>query len=99
MNTQEIMNLSLELAGLDEVPEDSGILVEGENIKKVGFGVDIEAAEMLIAKELGLDLVISHHPTGGSPRINLHQVMKNQIQRMTDAGVPINKAQKLFRNK
>ncbi|HHY13679.1 MAG TPA: hypothetical protein GX526_03450 [Thermoanaerobacterales bacterium] len=97
MNTQEIMDLSLELADLNEIPEDSGILVEGENIKKVGFGVDIEAAEMLIAKELGLDLVISHHPTGGSPRINLHQVMKNQIERMTDAGVPINKAQKALR--
>lgn len=97
MTTQDIMKLALELAGLDEIPEDSGILVEGRNIKKVGFGVDIEAAEILIARELGLDLVISHHPTGGSPSINLYQVMKNQISRMTDAGVPINKAQKAIK--
>ncbi len=34
MNTQDIMNLALELAGLTEVPVDSGIIVEGDNIKK-----------------------------------------------------------------
>lgn len=34
MNTKEIMNVALELAGLKEVPEDSGIIVEGNNIKK-----------------------------------------------------------------
>ncbi len=94
MNTKQIMDLALELANLKEIPADSGIITEGENIKKVMIGVDMEAAEMLIAKELNVDLVITHHPVGGSPRINLHQVMKNQIDRMVEAGVPINKAQK-----
>ncbi|NPV43910.1 MAG: hypothetical protein HPY70_08045 [Firmicutes bacterium] len=97
MNTQEIMNLALEMAGLDEVPEDSGILVEGDNIKKVAFGVDMEAAEILIARELGVDLVITHHPAGGKPIINLYRVMKSQIDRMVEAGVPINKAQKALK--
>ncbi|MTI95717.1 MAG: hypothetical protein FH749_09580 [Firmicutes bacterium] len=96
MNTKQIMDIALELAGLTEVPEDSGIIFEGENIKKVMIGVDMEAAEMLIAKELGVDLVITHHPVGGSPRVNLHQVMKAQIDRMVAAGVPINKAQKVL---
>ncbi|SET25020.1 Nif3-like dinuclear metal center hexameric protein [Anaerobranca gottschalkii] len=99
MNTKEIMDLALQLAGLDEVPEDSGIIVEGENIKKVAIGVDMELAEMLLAKELGVDLVITHHPKGGSPMINLHKVMKAQIDRMVEAGVPINKAQKALAEK
>lgn len=94
MNTNEIMSIALELAGLDKIPEDSGVIVEGENIKKVAIGVDMELAEMMLAKELGADLVITHHPSGGSPRINLHKVMDNQIDRMVEAGVPINKAQK-----
>ncbi|MBM7615389.1 Nif3-like dinuclear metal center hexameric protein [Alkaliphilus hydrothermalis] len=94
MNTQEIMDLALELAGLKEVPEDCGIIVEGDNIKKVAIGVDMELAELMLAKELGVDLVITHHPTGGSARINLHKVMDNQIDKMVAAGVPINKAQK-----
>ena len=96
MNTKEIMDIALELAKLEEIPADSGIIVKGENIKKAAIGVDMELAEMLLAKELGADLVITHHPTGGSPRINLHEVMNNQIDSMVRAGVPINKAQKVL---
>lgn len=99
MNTKEIMDIALQLAGLDEIPPDSGIIVQGENIKKVAIGVDMELSEMLLAKELGVDLVITHHPTGGSPRIDLHKVMDNQIDRMVEAGVPINKAQKALSEK
>lgn len=94
MNTKEIMDIALKLAGLDEIPADSGIIVEGENIKKVAIGVDMELAEMMLARELGADLVITHHPSGGEPRVNLHKVMDNQIDSMVKAGVPINKAQK-----
>lgn len=99
MNTKEIMDLALELASLTEVPEDSGIIVEGEKIKKLAIGVDMELAEMMLAKELGADLVITHHPKGGNPALNLHKVMKAQIDRMVLAGVPINKAQKVLAEK
>ncbi|SCY18350.1 Nif3-like dinuclear metal center hexameric protein [Alkaliphilus peptidifermentans] len=99
MNTKEIMKVALDLVGLEEIPVDSGIIVEGENIKKVAIGVDMELAEMMLARELGVDLVITHHPTGGSPRINLHKVMDNQIDSMVRAGVPINKAQKALSEK
>lgn len=94
MNTQEIMDLALKMAGLKETPADSGIIVSGKDIKKAAFGVDMEAAEMLIAREIGVDLVITHHPVAGAPRLNLYKVMENQISRMVTAGVPINKAQK-----
>ncbi len=94
MNTEEILALACAQAGLDAVPEDSGVLVPGEKIRRVMVGVDMEAAEILIAKQLGFDAVITHHPKGGLPMLNLHQVMDNQIERMVQAGVPINKAQK-----
>jgi len=99
MNTNEIMDIALQLAGLNEIPADSGIIVEGENIKKVAIGVDMELAEMMLARELGADLVITHHPSGGGPRVNLHKVMENQIDSMVRAGVPINKAQKALTEK
>ena len=99
MNTKQIMDVALEMTGLTEIPEDSGIIVEGENIKKLAIGVDMELAEMLLAKELGADLVITHHPKGGNPALNLHKVMKAQIDRMVLAGVPINKAQKVLSEK
>ncbi|MDW7672987.1 MAG: Nif3-like dinuclear metal center hexameric protein [Bacillota bacterium] len=94
MNTEEILQLACATAGLREVPADSGVLVPGDNIKKVLVGIDMEAAEILIAKQLGFDAVITHHPKGGAPMLNLYQVMDNQIERMVEAGVPINKAQK-----
>lgn len=99
MNTQHIMDVSLGLAGLKETPADSGVIVEGENIRKVAFGVDIEVGELLLARELGVDAVITHHPKGGLPFVEFHNVMTNQIETMVRAGVPINKAQKILRER
>lgn len=35
-----------------------------KSIKKVMVGVDIDAGELLVAKSLGVDAVIGHHPVG-----------------------------------
>ncbi|KXG74826.1 Nif3-like dinuclear metal center hexameric protein [Thermotalea metallivorans] len=99
MNTTEIMNIALELAGLQEIPWDSGISVEGNDIKKVLIGIDMETPELLLAKELGMDLVISHHPHTGEQEVYFHKVMAVQIDKMVEFGVPINKAQKALKKK
>lgn len=65
MDTKQILDLALSMAGMSEVPGDSGVLVHGENIKKVLIGVDMGTAEILLARELKVDLVIGHHPVGG----------------------------------
>ncbi|HLA23912.1 MAG TPA: Nif3-like dinuclear metal center hexameric protein [bacterium] len=62
MTTDEIMALALEMAGFPAVPEDSGIFVEGRDIRRVLFGVDVGPAELQLARSLGMDLVIAHHP-------------------------------------
>lgn len=94
MNTKEIMDVALSLAEISEVPVDSAVINEGNNIKKVLIGVDMDTPELIIAKQMGYDLVISHHPHTGSPEINFHNVMLRQIDKMVEFGVPINKAQK-----
>lgn len=99
MNTKEIMNLALEMAGLDEIPADSGIMIEGQGIKKILFGIDMETPEMLLARELGADCVISHHPMSGRPVVDFYKVMDIQIDKMMEFGIPINKAQKALRKK
>lgn len=93
MNTEEIFALALKAAGLTEAPADSGVIVPGERIKKIAFGIDIDTAEIMLAKELGFDCVITHHPHSVH-KVDLYKVMDNQIERMVEAGVPINKAQK-----
>lgn len=99
MNTEKMMEIALGLARLTEVPEDSGINVEGDNIKKVLIGVDMETQELLLGKELGVDCVVSHHPKADESRVEFSKVMKVQIDRMVKFGVPINKAQKVLRKK
>ncbi|MCL2007945.1 MAG: hypothetical protein FWG77_07645 [Treponema sp.] len=92
MNTQEMMDSALKLAGLDKMPEDCGIDVEGSNIKRVLMGVDMDTAELLLAKELGYDCVVSHHPRNTNP--NKLEVLNTHIHKLEALGVPRNKAQK-----
>jgi hypothetical protein len=65
---------------LADVPEDSGVIFDtGRPIRRAMFGVDMEAAEIIIAKQLGYDAVITHHPKGGYPMVNLYQVMETRL--------------------
>ena len=94
MNTQNLMNTALKLANLDAMPYDTNIIVEGENIKKVLIGIDMETPELLLAQQLGFDCVVSHHPKADSCVVDFAKVMDVQIARMVKSGVPIKKAQK-----
>jgi putative NIF3 family GTP cyclohydrolase 1 type 2 len=99
MNTKQMMDIAIELAGLNEVPHDSGINLVGDNIKKVLIGIDMETPELLLGKELGYDCVVSHHPKAEGSVVNFSKVMDVQIDKMVEFGVPINKAQKVLRKK
>jgi len=92
MNTKQMMDVALELAGLDEMPADCDVTVPGENIKKVLAGVDMETAELLLAKELGYDCVVAHHPKNTNTK--MLDVMDSHILKLEKLGVPRNKSQK-----
>ena len=92
MNTQKMMDVALELAGLDKMPADTDIVVPGDNIKRVLAGVDMDTAELLLARELGYDCVVSHHPK--NTNANILDVMDNHIRKLEKLGVPRNKSQK-----
>jgi len=80
---------------------DSRILniAEDKEIKRILIGIDIEPAEILLARELGnIDLIISHHPLGKA-LANLHDVMELQCDILNMYGVPINIAEGLMREK
>ncbi len=96
LSTTEIMNIALDLAGLDEVPEDSEIILPQDDAKRVMMGIDIDTADLMLARELGVDLVISHHPVSGVASVSVHKVMKRQVELMMRCGIPPNKAQKVL---
>ncbi|MCR1898887.1 Nif3-like dinuclear metal center hexameric protein [Irregularibacter muris] len=86
MNTRDIMQLALDMAGFDDIPADSEIYVEGGEIKKILFGVDIDSSDLYYAKENGYDAVIAHHPQGSI--INAYEVYQDHIKVMKQFGVP-----------
>lgn len=80
---------------------DSGVLnvAEDKEIKRVLVGIDIEPAEILLAKQLGnIDLVIAHHPEGKA-LARLGDVMDMQTDILHMHGVPINVAENLMRTR
>ena len=87
MDTSEIMDLALEMAGMRAVPADSGIWVPGRNIRKVLFSIDAGAPEIALAKHQGYDLLIGHHPTGPA-RLTFSEVVRRHVRFMTEKGVP-----------
>lgn len=86
MTTDEIMALALEMGGFDSTPEDSAVFVPGRNIRRVLFGVDVSAGDLLMARQLGFDLVIAHHPTG--VYVDEWKMLLRHVEFMTAAGVP-----------
>lgn len=86
MSTQQMMELALEMAGFDETPEDSTIYVPGEGIRRILFGIDVETPELHIARQLGYDAAIAHHPTGCLPAS--WPVFMRHVDQMVAAGVP-----------
>jgi len=74
-------------------------VAEDKEIKRVLVGIDIEPAEILLAKELGnIDLIISHHPLGKA-LANLSGVMELQCDALNKYGVPINIAEGLMKER
>jgi putative NIF3 family GTP cyclohydrolase 1 type 2 len=80
---------------------DSRILnvAQDKEIKKVLVGIDIDPAEILMAKEIGgIDLIISHHPLGKG-LAHLSDVMELQCDVLNIYGVPINVAEGLMKER
>ncbi len=74
---------------------DTRVFVDhGRDIKKVLAGIDIGPEEIMMAKDLGCDLVIAHHPVGNALN-DLGDVMHLQSDVLAMYGVPINAAEHL----
>ncbi len=76
---------------------DSGIWNDnGQPVKKVMSGIDVSSGDIMLAKSLGVDTVINHHPLGKGLAM-LDEVMHLQAEVLALYGVPINIAESLMR--
>lgn len=99
MNTQEMLKMALDLAGIEKLPLDSSISVEGENITKVLAGIDMGSAEIMIAKQEGYDCVVRHHNMVPMLGKLGELVAESHYEKMVEYGLPANIAQKLVEHR
>ncbi len=97
MDTQDILDVALALAKQSEVPPDTTINVAAKDVRRILIGVDADAADLLIAKEKGYDLVIAHHPTGGSAVLDFPKILGKHADILTRHGVPVAAAEAAVR--
>jgi len=98
MHSAEILALALEMAGLDETPRDTMIYVPGE-MKRILFGIDIDLADEMLAKQLGYDGVIGHHPIGMTTRTHFFEVMNRQKMLMEEVGATPDEAEEALKER
>jgi len=91
----EIMALANGLAGCADTPPDSQVYLDGE-VRRVYVGIDIDVAELLLAKTLGADGVIAHHPIGSRARFGIPEVIERHEAQMRVEGIPADIAHKLM---
>ena len=88
MNLGEILTWTSEWAGCAQVPADSQVYLEAPaDVRRVLVGIDIDVAELLVARELGVDAVIAHHPVGDRATLDFAKVVERQVQQMGAEGI------------
>lgn len=98
LDTGRIMKKALNLAHFKTIPADSEIHVKGK-IRKALVAIDVGVAELLLAKDLGCDGVIAHHPAVGKARLEGYKVFRRHIDQMKEAGVPAERAEEAVKAK
>jgi len=86
LNTAELMKIGLDLAGWKKIPYDSAIHLTGNNIKKVFVCIDVSTSDISLAKKIGCDCVLTHHPIGKS-LLTFHKVFDRQVEYMMEKGI------------
>ena len=92
MTTEQIMKIALNFSGLTETPADSGVHLQGDKIHRILATIDCGVDDLLLARVLRCDAVITHHPEWTA---SLHgwTLISRQIDQMVECGVPVAKAE------
>lgn len=85
----DLMALANELAGFAETPADSSIVHDtGAPVAKAMASINATTGDLLLAKQLGCDTFLLHHPLAGDSRKNFHHVLERMIELLIRHGVP-----------
>lgn len=86
----ELLAIASRWAGFDAIPADSCVIHDsGKPITRALASINATTGDLLLAKQLGCDGYLLHHPLAGSARRNFHKVIDTRMVEMTIAqGVP-----------
>jgi hypothetical protein len=91
VTTERLMAIALEMAGWTETPGDCAVYYPGARINHILLGIDVGAAELFMARQLGYHAVIAHHPAGFAGPF--WEVYHRHVDQMVAAGVPTDVAE------
>ena len=86
VTTARLMEIALEMAGWDSIPGDCAIYYPGSRIGHLLLGIDVGAAELFMARQLGYHAVVAHHPAGYAGPF--WEVYRLHVGQMVAEGVP-----------
>lgn len=88
MTIDELLALADEMAGFGRTPDDSCCAHDaGKPVQRVLASINATTGDLLLARDLGCDTVLLHHPLAGRARKRFHRVLQRMVELMTDEGV------------
>jgi hypothetical protein len=83
-----MLRYASDLAGFDFVPADSCVLHDtGQPIRRCMASINATTGDLLLARQLGCDSYLLHHPLAGSARRDFHRVLDRMVELMEMHGV------------
>ncbi len=87
-NPPQLLRFASELAGFDFIPADSCVLHDtGQPVRRCMASVNASTGDLLLARQLGCDSYLLHHPLAGSARRDFHKVLDRMVELMEMHGV------------
>jgi putative NIF3 family GTP cyclohydrolase 1 type 2 len=89
MTPRDLLSYATRLAGFSEVPADSCVVFDtGRPLRRMLASINVTTGDLLLAKQMGCDGVLLHHPLAGSARREFHKVFDRFVELISAHGVP-----------
>lgn len=99
LTAQALLEHANRLADFDETPADSCVVHDaGRPITKALASINATTGDLLLAKQLGCDGYLLHHPLAGAARRDFHRVLERMIDMLIAHGVPAEAARAATRS-
>lgn len=88
MKAPELLSFADRLAGFAAPPADSCVVFDsGRPIRRALAGINATTGDLMLARQLGCDAFLLHHPLAGAARRGFHRVLDRMVELMTEHGV------------